>query len=235
MFINMVYKPIFSGIFSLGDSHQSNSLNTLNQSGDNSFLNTRLDCTNKTNKLEEITSGNTNFKNDLLKVTTENANEKLKNVTSEYNCLIKMYIIFYTFSLNVKFYLFLADKNLNISETMKKVVTIPEFQPKKRKARISEVTVNSLDTVLENLQKKENVSRSFQEKKKQLVKQKKDLSAQIKVLKKEMKGSSDKENVDTLEERLNNLVSQTEEIDRELINVEVESLQSRLKIKQEKL
>ena len=66
------------------------------------------------------------------------------------------------------------------------------------------------------------------------MKQKKDINLQIKEFKKENKNEVGRENIDKFEEQLKVLMTRRDVIDQELINVDIQLMQSKIKIKKKK-
>ena len=83
--------------------------------------------------------------------------------------------------------------------------------------------------------KEQNIIKSFQNTKKKLTDQKKSINLEIKNIKQLMKSESAKENKIQLEERLKKFSTELEEVEKALLLHEMEALQTKMKIKQEKI
>lgn len=143
---------------------------------------------------------------------------------------------------------------------MRKLLNIPEFKRKKKKVTIKEVTVNTVENVMASLQKKDDekiskqrkiemnkimkekkkalkekeqsIKKSFQETKKKLNKQKQDCNSRLRALKKNIRDGTIQ---DESGEQVKTLVNELTNIEQELVNLEIQSLQCKIKVKQEQI
>ena len=84
-------------------------------------------------------------------------------------------------------------------------------------------------------EKEQSMEKTLQEIKKELLKQKKELNSQIREIKKSINAESSKENKCILQKKQKKLIADLEKIDRLLIHHEIQALQSKIKIKEEKI
>gem|GEM_PF-5293151 len=152
------------------------------------------------------------------------------------------------------------NSTLNISTELRKTLKIPEFTSKKK--HNYEVTVNTVDHVLKVLKKKEDtklmkekqilqnkkkkaenkakkekelsISRSFQERKKKLKGQRSEVNSSMQNLRKKIKEEKSFDIKASHQQNFDKLRFDLQRIDQELEALEVEVLQSKIKIKQEK-
>ena len=115
-------------------------------------------------------------------------------------------------------------KVLEKKENEKKLKEQQIWQNKKEKEKIRMLK-----------EKEHSIIKDLQERKKKLVQEKKEINLEIKNLKKILKSKDEKENKSEIIDKQKNLCARLEEIDRLLVNQEMEILQQKIKIKQEKL
>ena len=115
---------------------------------------------------------------------------------------------------------------LQKQEDIKKMKTEQVLLNKQNREKAKEISM-----------KEQNIIKSFQNtnNKKKLTDQKKSINLEIKNIKQLMKSESAKENKIQLEERLKKFSTELEEVEKALLLHEMEALQTKMKIKQEKI